>query len=83
VATTITHVVGARPNFMKAARVIHALKETGGVRQAMVHTGQDATRPPDQPRVLRALEAMLEEINRRDGRLFGDGPNLTFVVTAD
>jgi len=39
-ATTITHVVGARPNFMKAAPVIRALEETGGVRQALVHTGQ-------------------------------------------
>jgi transposase len=42
-----------------------------------------ALRPPDQPRVRRALEAMLEEINRTDGRLFGDGPKLTFVVDAD
>ncbi|MCR4340282.1 MAG: helix-turn-helix domain-containing protein [Gemmatimonadaceae bacterium] len=42
-----------------------------------------ALRPPDQPRVRRALEAMLEEINRTDGRLFGDGPKLTFVVAAD
>lgn len=42
-----------------------------------------ALRPPDQPRVRRALEAMLEEINRTDSRLFGDGPTLTFVVAAD
>jgi hypothetical protein len=42
-----------------------------------------ALRPPDQPRVRRALEAMLEEINRTDGRLFGDGPKLTFAVAAD
>ena len=42
-----------------------------------------ALRPPDQPRIRRALEAMLEEINRLDGRLFGDGPKLTFVVAAD
>lgn len=40
-------------------------------------------RPPDQPRVRRALEAMLEEINGTDSRLFGNGPKLTFVVAAD
>ncbi len=42
-----------------------------------------ALQPPDQPRVRRALEAMLEEINAMDGRLFGDGPKLTFVLAAD
>lgn len=35
----ILHVVGARPNFMKAAPVLHALK-AAGVRQTLVHTGQ-------------------------------------------
>jgi UDP-N-acetylglucosamine 2-epimerase (non-hydrolysing) len=35
----ILHVVGARPNFMKAAPVIAAFKEHG-VRQTLVHTGQ-------------------------------------------
>jgi UDP-N-acetylglucosamine 2-epimerase (non-hydrolysing) len=35
----IMHVVGARPNFMKAAPVIAALKEYD-VRQTLVHTGQ-------------------------------------------
>jgi UDP-N-acetylglucosamine 2-epimerase (non-hydrolysing) len=36
----ILHVVGARPNFMKAAPVIHALAKRAGVSQALVHTGQ-------------------------------------------
>ena len=36
----ILHVVGARPNFMKAAPVIQALKKRGQVRQTLVHTGQ-------------------------------------------
>ncbi len=36
----ILHVVGARPNFMKAAPVFHALKVRDGVRQTIVHTGQ-------------------------------------------
>jgi UDP-N-acetylglucosamine 2-epimerase (non-hydrolysing) len=36
----ILHVVGARPNFMKAAPVIRALSRTGGVNQLVVHTGQ-------------------------------------------
>jgi hypothetical protein len=49
--------------------------ETGGLRVAL--------RPPDQPRVRRALHAMLEEINAMDGHLFGDGPTLTFVLAAD
>jgi UDP-N-acetylglucosamine 2-epimerase (non-hydrolysing) len=35
----ILHVVGARPNFMKAAPVIAAFKQYG-VRQTLVHTGQ-------------------------------------------
>ena len=38
-AGTLAHVVGARPNFMKAAPVIRAL-EARGVRQTVVHTGQ-------------------------------------------
>jgi UDP-N-acetylglucosamine 2-epimerase (non-hydrolysing) len=35
----VLHVVGARPNFMKAAPVMRALGEHG-VRQTLVHTGQ-------------------------------------------
>jgi UDP-N-acetylglucosamine 2-epimerase (non-hydrolysing) len=37
--THITHVVGARPNFVKAAPVIRALTVLGH-RQRVVHTGQ-------------------------------------------
>jgi len=36
----ILHVVGARPNFMKAAAVLRALKSHSNVRQTLVHTGQ-------------------------------------------
>lgn len=36
----VLHVVGARPNFMKAAPVIHALDQRQQVRQSLVHTGQ-------------------------------------------
>jgi UDP-N-acetylglucosamine 2-epimerase (non-hydrolysing) len=36
----ILHVVGARPNFMKAAPVLRALAAQAGVRQTLVHTGQ-------------------------------------------
>ncbi len=35
----ILHIVGARPNFMKAAPVLSALKECGA-QQSLVHTGQ-------------------------------------------
>jgi UDP-N-acetylglucosamine 2-epimerase (non-hydrolysing) len=35
----ILHVVGARPNFMKAAPVLRAIRQTG-IRQTLVHTGQ-------------------------------------------
>ncbi len=35
----VAHIVGARPNFMKAAPVIRAL-EAGGVDQVLIHTGQ-------------------------------------------
>lgn len=36
----ILHVVGARPNYMKAAPVLLALGNRGGVQQTLVHTGQ-------------------------------------------
>ncbi len=36
----LLHVVGARPNFMKAAPVLRALDQIGGVQQVLVHTGQ-------------------------------------------
>ncbi len=36
----ILHVVGARPNFIKAAPVLRALAAKKGVRQTLVHTGQ-------------------------------------------
>jgi UDP-N-acetylglucosamine 2-epimerase (non-hydrolysing) len=36
----ILHVVGARPNFMKASPVLRALAAQAGVRQTLVHTGQ-------------------------------------------
>lgn len=36
----ILHVVGARPNFMKAAPVMQALARCDGIRQTLVHTGQ-------------------------------------------
>lgn len=43
-AGTVAHVVGARPNFMKAAPVIRALADRG-ITQRVIHTGQhyDAT----------------------------------------
>ncbi len=37
---TIISVVGARPNFMKAAPVKHAFERVASVRHLMVHTGQ-------------------------------------------
>jgi UDP-N-acetylglucosamine 2-epimerase (non-hydrolysing) len=36
----ILHVVGARPNFMKAAPVLRALSAYSEVKQTLVHTGQ-------------------------------------------
>src|SRR2546423_13725029 len=36
----IIHVVGARPNFMKAAPAVHALARREGITQRLVHTGQ-------------------------------------------
>jgi UDP-N-acetylglucosamine 2-epimerase (non-hydrolysing) len=36
----IIHVVGARPNFMKAAPVVRALAAQDGTSQTIVHTGQ-------------------------------------------
>ena len=36
----VLHVVGARPNFMKAAPVLAALARVSGVQQTLIHTGQ-------------------------------------------
>lgn len=36
----VLHVAGARPNFMKVAPVMRALKGKPGIRQYLVHTGQ-------------------------------------------
>ncbi len=36
----IFHIVGARPNFMKVAPVLSALKERKNVAQTLIHTGQ-------------------------------------------
>ncbi len=40
----IIHVVGARPNFMKAAPVIAAIADRGRFEQLLVHTGQQYDR---------------------------------------
>ena len=37
---TVVHVVGARPNFVKMAPLIEALRTRGAARQVVVHTGQ-------------------------------------------
>jgi UDP-N-acetylglucosamine 2-epimerase (non-hydrolysing) len=37
---TVIHVVGARPNFMKVAPIIEALRPVAGLRQILVNTGQ-------------------------------------------
>src|SRR5438045_6826645 len=36
----LLHVVGARPNYMKAASVMRAAQEHGDFQQRLVHTGQ-------------------------------------------
>ena len=36
----VLHVVGARPNFIKAAPLLRALDSKKGIRQSLVHTGQ-------------------------------------------
>lgn len=38
--TSLLHVVGARPNFMKVAPVLHAGAQVAGLQQYLVHTGQ-------------------------------------------
>jgi UDP-N-acetylglucosamine 2-epimerase (non-hydrolysing) len=36
----VLHVVGARPNFIKVAPVLRALRQHAGITQSLVHTGQ-------------------------------------------
>ncbi|HEU5233790.1 MAG TPA: UDP-N-acetylglucosamine 2-epimerase (non-hydrolyzing) [Terriglobales bacterium] len=36
----VLHVVGARPNFMKAAPLFRELQKHSGIRQVLIHTGQ-------------------------------------------
>lgn len=38
-ARTVAHIVGARPNFMKAAPVVEAMDQAG-ISQVLIHTGQ-------------------------------------------
>ena len=38
--STVVHVVGARPNYMKVAPLMRALGEHAGIRQVLVNTGQ-------------------------------------------
>lgn len=42
------HIVGARPNFMKAAPVLRAMREKGGFSQTLLHTGQHYDRNMSQ-----------------------------------
>jgi UDP-N-acetylglucosamine 2-epimerase (non-hydrolysing) len=37
---TVVHVVGARPNYMKIAPLMEAMKDISGLRQVLVNTGQ-------------------------------------------
>ncbi len=46
--TKIISVVGARPNLMKAAPVIEALRRQSGVTVMLVHTGQHYDREMSQ-----------------------------------
>lgn len=39
-SSTILHVVGARPNFIKLAPLLRALEGVAGLRSVLVHTGQ-------------------------------------------
>ena len=39
-AQLVVHVVGARPNFVKMAPLVEALRQRGVNRQFVVHTGQ-------------------------------------------
>ncbi len=38
--TTVLHVVGARPNFVKMAPLVAALSKRAGLRNLLIHTGQ-------------------------------------------
>jgi UDP-N-acetylglucosamine 2-epimerase (non-hydrolysing) len=51
---TVVHVVGARPNFVKMAPLIEALRRRGATRQVVVHTGQHYDR--------RMSEEILEDL---------------------
>jgi UDP-N-acetylglucosamine 2-epimerase (non-hydrolysing) len=51
---TVVHVVGARPNFVKMAPLIEALRRRGAARQVVVHTGQHYDR--------RMSEEILEDL---------------------
>ena len=56
---TVVHVLGTRPNFVKLAPVVHALRERlPGLRQVLVHTGQHYDREMS--------EVFLEELGLPD-----------------
>src|SRR6185436_11295484 len=57
----LLHVVGARPNFMKAAPVLAALK-VRGARQTLVHTGQHYDTPLSEA-IFRDLDLPDPDVN--------------------
>ena len=56
------HVVGARPNFMKAAPVLRALASSGNIEQLLVHTGQHYDRPMSDL-ILQQLQVPQPDVN--------------------
>ena len=64
----LVHVVGARPNFVKAAPVLRELGARPGVRQTLVHTGQHYD---DKMSAVFFRELGLPRAGRRSGRRVG------------
>jgi len=76
-ASRILSVVGARPQFIKAAVVSRALRETQGVEETIIHTGQHYDRQMSQaffdelgiPRPARDLGIGSDTHGRQTGRM--------------
>jgi len=69
-------VVGARPNFMKAAAVLRAMADHGGFHTVLVHTGQHYDEEMSEV-FLRELEMPVPDVN------LGVGSGSHAVVTAE
>ena len=76
----VTHVIGARPNFVKAAPVIHSLSTIHNVSQRIVHTGQHYSNALSEE-FITTLNIPEPDVNLRVGSSATPGAQLSTLIT--